>query len=51
MGNRLPSREVRLAAGTGFVLALAEGISLMPACPVIRMLAELMSTQMAASSD
>jgi formate--tetrahydrofolate ligase len=32
-GFRFPVREVRLAAGAGFVLALADGISLMPGLP------------------
>lgn len=32
-GFRLPVREVRLSAGAGFVLAMAEGISLMPGLP------------------
>lgn len=32
-GFRLPIREIRLAAGAGFVLALTEGISLMPGLP------------------
>ena len=32
-GFRLPVREVRLSAGAGFVLALTEGISLMPGLP------------------
>lgn len=30
---RLPIREVRLAAGAGFVLALTDGVSLMPGLP------------------
>lgn len=33
VGFRLPIREVRLAAGAGFVLALTEGINLMPGLP------------------
>ena len=32
-GFRLPIREVRLAAGAGFILVLTEGISLMPGLP------------------
>ncbi len=32
-GYRLPIREVRLSAGAGFLLALTEGISLMPGLP------------------
>ncbi|MEQ1827324.1 MAG: formate--tetrahydrofolate ligase, partial [Pirellula sp.] len=32
-GYRFPVREVRLAAGAGFVLALVDGISLMPGLP------------------
>lgn len=32
-GFRLPIREVRLAAGAGFILMLADGISLMPGLP------------------
>ena len=32
-GFRLPIREVRLAAGAGFVLVLTDGISLMPGLP------------------
>lgn len=32
-GFRIPVREVQLAAGAGFVLALTEGISLMPGLP------------------
>lgn len=32
-GYRLPIREVRLSAGAGFILALTEGISLMPGLP------------------
>jgi len=32
-GFRLPIREVRLSAGAGFLLALTEGISLMPGLP------------------
>ena len=32
-GVRLPIREVRLAAGAGFVLMLTDGISLMPGLP------------------
>jgi len=32
-GFRFPVRDVRLSAGAGFVLAMAEGISLMPGLP------------------
>ncbi len=32
-GFRFPVRDVRLAAGAGFVLAMAEGISLLPGLP------------------
>ena len=32
-GFRLPIRDVRLSAGAGFVLAMTEGISLMPGLP------------------
>jgi formate--tetrahydrofolate ligase len=33
VGFRLPIREVRLSAGASFVLALTDGISLMPGLP------------------